>query len=218
MSRKNLVKINYMGIAMEVDAEKDWDRLTQLDIEERRRSVLGDLHFMIHIFDFNLSHEIKTRFLDCFSAAGKARARDVALEGVVNVNHQGELLLLQEARQYHRERGAGKIKNADDFMESAAGFAVKFAEIADTKNVPALRRMIAIMESSGIPDGSRGGIGSEERFMLEKFCDLHISTRSLPTKSALRKACRLNGLEDKKLADNRMKKLGLWGLPTEPEI
>jgi hypothetical protein len=217
--KKNIVKIDYLGITFKVDANESWNRIQSLSIEEQRGSVLTDLHFLIHLHDIDLPLEIRKRFFKNFTNQAARKARDVAIDGLIYTNYEREFLLLHSARDFFRERAAGKFKG--DHMAALGEmttFAIPFAEIIESRDTGALRRMIAIIESKRIPDGSRGGVGSEEGYMLEKFCELHLATRSLPTKKALREACGLGDLSDEKLASKRIKKLGLWGLPTEPEI
>ena len=97
-------------------------------------------------------------------------------------------------------------------------FCIGFAEIVRKRDVSALRRMVKIFENGGLPQGERGGLDSEDGCMLEKFVELHMASRSLPTKKALREACKIGGLNPEEVAAARMKKLGLSGLPEKTEI
>ncbi len=219
-TKKNLVTINYAGFdTFKVDADKNWQELNLLPIHERREQSISILHFLIQIHEIDLPENIKNRFLQFYCAPDAIKARDVAFSGLTHSNHKRESEMIDCAQDFLAQRDHGKFK--DDLNEglfALAPIALQFAEIIEKRDVPALRRIIAIIESRGIPEGSRSGAGSEDRYMLEKFCELHLATRSLPTKKALRKACGLSDRVDEKLATKRMKKLGLWGLPTEPEL
>ncbi len=217
-AKSEIAKIKYHGITLEVDPDQNWLDLKSLPIEDQRNQVLTDLHFLIHLGTIDLPYSIKTRFFDYFTKPECNHSREVAKWGIVESNYSNEAHLVESALKFSHDRKSGKIQSQDAFFRSTASLALEITEIIEKRDVAALRRIISIIENKGIPEGSRGGVGSEDGYMLEKFCDLHLATRSLPTKKALRDACGLGAREDEKMASKRMDKLGLKGLPTEPEI
>jgi hypothetical protein len=218
--KKNLVKINYAALpTFKVDADQNWAELKSLPIHDRREQAISILHFLIQIHEIDLPEKIKNRFLKFYCAPDAIKARDVAFSGLTFANHEKESVMIDCAQDFLARRDHGKFKDdQNEGLFALAPIALQFAEIIEKRDVPALRRIIAIIESKGAPDGSRGGIGSEDGYMLEKFADLYLATRSLPTKKALRDACGLGKRADEKMASKRIDKLGLKGLPTEPEI
>lgn len=214
------MKISYAGLpSIKIDPDKHWQDLKSMPIQDQRESVTTVLHFLFQIHEINLPQKIKERFLQYYCDQSAIMARDVAFKGLTEKNRAEVLLLVSITQSFIDSRNNSEFAdNLEDGLHALAPIGFKFAEIIEKRDVAALRRIINIIESKGASEGSRGGIGSEDGCMLEKFCDLHLATRSLPTKKALRDACGLGAREDEKLATKRMKKLGLWGLPTEPEI
>jgi hypothetical protein len=216
---KRIATVQYLGITFDVDVDAHWKRFLGDTPPNQLGSISTDLHFLIQLGCMDLSYPIKTRFLKFYSDPSKIKHRGISINGLVSTNYEAELNILREAALFQHKRTTGKYRdNLDVAHMDMTSFAVEFAEIVQRRDVPALRRMINIIEAGGVPSGERGGVGSADRYMLEMFCKLHLATRSLPTKKQLRNACGLGKLEDEKLAAKRMKKLGLWGLPTEPEI
>lgn len=174
---------------------------------------------MIQLHFIDISQSIKDRFFGYFSSASAIDSRKCAIDGLVQKNYEQADFLLDTTQSFIRDRATGQYADDKDHgFAMMAAIAASFADIIEKRDTATLRRVINVIENRGVPDGSRGGIGSEDRYMLEKFAELHAANRSLPTKKALRDACGLKAREDEKLAAKRMKKLGLWGLPTEPEI
>ena len=214
-----IAAIDFFGFALDVDVDADWKELLADTPQNQVSAISTSYHFLIQLGCMRLPYAFKTRFLAHYSAPAAVKARDVAIDGLVSVNHEAELHIIREAAEFQHNRTEGKYRDKPEQAHlDMTSFAVGFAEIVQKKDVPALRRMINVIEARGIPDGERGGIGSADGYMLEKFCELHLATRSLPTKIQLRNACGLGSLEDENQATKRMKKLGLWGLPTEPEM
>lgn len=204
---------------LRIDVDKWWQTLLAMPPAERVGAALSPWRITINMVGVELPDRIKNRFLDHFLDPEAEDARAVALGGLVAANHDREMGIIESARQFDRRRLAGEYAGR---LEDAAGdmilFAPCFAEIVANRDVSSLRRMINILEAGGLPAGERGGIGSADGYMLEKFAELHVASRSLPTKKALRDACGLGKNEDEKISSKRMNKLGLRGLPTEPEI
>jgi hypothetical protein len=216
---KKISAIQWCGTKLDIDADKDWKRLLEESPEEQVAAIAWDLHFLIHLGWMDLPHAIKTRFFSEYTKPAAIKTRGVAIDGLIASNYDNEMDLVTSAAQFHRDRHAGRYKDRlEDAHCDAVLIAARMGEIVAGRDVAALRRMIAILESRGLPQGDRGGISSEDGYMFRKFCELHIQTRSLPTKKQLREACGLGDRSWEKLASKRMRKLGLWGLPTEPEI
>lgn len=208
--------------ALNLDAGESWKEWVSLTPSERCEEM-GTWHFTIHLPHMDLPPRIKKRFWNHFSCAKAEIARAVAAMGTKAANHCSEMSLALDAIGFHQDIKSGRIKNElKNGKNPGLAIAAKFSEmafsVAKSGDAAPLRRLITILESNMLPIGDRGGISSEDGFMLQQFTELHTATRSLPTKAELRKACGLNKLDDKKLADKRMKKLGLAGLPTELEI
>ena len=214
-----IAAIDLGGLTLDIDVDTDWKRLLADTPQDQVAEISTGFHFLIHLGAMRLPYSIKTRFLSCYSAPAAVKARDVAIDGLVSVNHEAELHIIREAAEFQHNRLAGKYRDKPDQAHSDMTlFAIGFAEIVQRRDAAALRRLISIIEAGKMPDGERGGIGSADGEMLEKFCKLHLASRSLPTKKQLRNECGLGSLEDEKMATKRMRKLGLWGLPTEPEM
>ncbi|MCX6880759.1 MAG: hypothetical protein NTW21_44185 [Verrucomicrobia bacterium] len=214
-----IATVHIEGMTLKVDVDEAWKRLLSDAPQKQVASISTGFHFLIHLGCMALPYAIKTRFLSHYSAPKAIKARDIAIDGLVAVNHERELHILEQAGAFHHNLTTGKYRDDDDRMNmDMLLFAVGFAEVVYKRDAAALRRMINIIEAGRMPPGERGGVGSADGYMLEKFCELHLATRSLPTKKRLRNECGLGGLENEKIAAKRMKKLGLWGLPTEPEI
>jgi hypothetical protein len=218
--KKDLVKFDVSGFpTLHIDPDKKWEHLKTLSVENRRESILTDFHFLIQLHAMKISEKIKTRFIKDFTKSAAIKHRSVAMRGLIQANYDRVFDLLINAVDLDKGRECGAFTDDKESGFSAmAVVSIGFSEIIAKRDTASLRRMITIIENKGIPDGTRGGVGSEEGYMLEKFCDLHFATRSLPTKKALREACKIQGNNPDKLAEKMMKKLGLWGLPTEPEI
>ena len=212
-----------LSVPWEVDADDHWETFLAKSSRERCVTMANQLHFVIQLPHIDLTEKIKRKFWDHFATEKADRVRNAALYGTKEANHEGEFLSVRLALNFHNTRIEGGYRDRlEDFKNDSVGLALTFSEMIASRNVPALRRIITIIEEKGMPDGKRSGCGSgcgsELGYMLEKFAELHATTRSLPTKAQLRKACGLNRTEDKKPADKMMNKLGLKGLPTEPQI
>jgi hypothetical protein len=173
------------------------------------------------LFTGCLRHELKDgtakeRFLKSFYDLEAEKKRHVAFYGLVENRYENELAMICQARRFHESFTAGTCDESD-VARAMSGFAIAFAELVAKRDAPAFSRMLKIIEGKNqLPESERGGIGTENRYMLEKFCDLYMTTGELPTKMALRVACGLNDKKkaNRKAADKRMKELGLAGLPT----
>ncbi len=215
----SIVECKLMGIDCKIDGEKHWRDFTAQSSEERLTQCSDSIHFLIQLHFMDISEKIRNRFLKYFSTPAAQASRKGAIDGLVAKNYAQADHLLSLAQSFIRDRDSGEYStDTDSGMAAMAAIALGFADIINNRDVSSLQRMIKIIENKGVPDGVRGGVGAEERYMLEKFTELHLTSRSLPTKKALRDACGLGAREDEKLATKRMKKFGLWGLPTEPEI
>lgn len=219
-TKKNVVEVSFDGLpTIKTNADKEWEKLQSLPIQERREKSISILHFVIQIHVIDLPEKIKARFLKHYCEPKAIHARDVAFSGLKQTNARRSCEMIDCVNDFLRSRDQNDFADdSEDGLYALAPIALQFAEIVEKRDVTALRHIIALIESKGTIEGARGGIGSEDGYMLEKFCDLHLATRSLPTKKALRDACGLGERIDEKTAAKRMKKLGLWGLPTEPEI
>jgi hypothetical protein len=206
-----------------IDPVEQWSLLLEETPEDQLISIVPVSHFLTHLPLMNVPSNMANRFIKEYGRPEKEHARSVAAFGLVETSHGEQWMLWDRARHFADAAGItcawGDHKPSEKFINTLARIvALGFSEIVANKDVPALRRMISIIESQDMPKGIRGGPCSEEYDMLLNFSKLHLRDKSLPTKKQLREACGLNDLASKKLAEKRMKKLGLWGLPTEPEI
>ena len=197
-----------------IDIDEHWKGLLERPAEARLGMVSSPFHFLIHLQHMGLPDAIKERFYSNYCKPSAVKARDVALWGLVGSNYSNEMRIIQAAEDFNQRRAEGFYKDHPDLFEmNLLGFAIGFADILRDSNTSALRRMVKILESGGLPQSERGGLDSEDGYMLEKFVELHLESRSLPTKKALRDACKIGGLNPEEVAAARMKKLGLSGLP-----
>jgi len=215
---KRIATVDFCGIPIDIDIDAHWKEFLADTPQNRVSAISTGYHFVIQLGCMDLPRAIKTRFLAHYTTRAADKARSVAIDGLVSVNHEAELHIIREAAQFQQNRAEGKyLDKPDQAHMDMTLFAIGFAEIVQRRDAAALRRMISIIEAGKMPDGERGGIGSADGDMLEKFCELHLESRSLPTKKQLRQACGFGDESWEKLASKRMRKLGLWGLPTEPE-
>ncbi len=204
-------------LAVVVDVEAHWEDLISRPPESRLGVVAGPMHWMIHLDGINLPDAIKDRFWSHYTAPGKDSARDVAIYGLTAANSASERRILDGAETFKSLLEEGHYaKRPEQMNDDMLLFALGFADIVRKRDTAALRRMVKIID--GNEDNQRGGYGSELGEMFREFVNLHVETRSLPTKKALRHACGLGDRESEKIAAKMMKTLGLWGLPTEREV
>jgi hypothetical protein len=204
---------------IKIDVDEHWNGVLERTAEDRLGFVSSPFHFLIHLQHMDLPDAIKDRFYSNYSKPSAVKARDVALWGLVGSNYSNEMTIIHAAEDFNQRRAEGFYKDHPDLFEmNLLGFAIGFADILRDGNTSALRRMVKILESGGLPQSERGGLDSEDGYMLEKFVELHMASRSLPTKKALREACKIGGLNPEEVAAARMKKLGLSGLPGKTEI
>lgn len=216
-TEKRTVTLELEGVGVTIDIDENWQGLLARDHDNRLGLVSSPFHFLIHLKHMDLPEEIKNRFWTHYTTAAAVKARDVATYGLTATNSSRERYILDAAVTLHEQLAEGFYANRpESFMyNDMLVFAMAFAEIVHNRDAAALRRMVKILEDGGLASNERGGVGSADGDMFEKFVVLHIETRSLPTKMALRNACGLGDRADYKVASKRMKKLGLWGLPTE---
>jgi len=204
---------------IKIDVDEHWNGVLERPAEDRLGFVSSPFHFLIHLQHMDLPDAIKDRFYLNYSKPSAVKARDVALWGLVGSNYGNELSILHSVDDFNERRMAGWYKGRPALFDmDMLRFAIGFAEIVRKRDVSALRRMVKILENGGLPQGERGGLDSEDGCMLEKFVELHLQSRSLPTKKVLREACKIGGLNPEEVAAARMKKLGLSGLPEKTEI
>lgn len=218
-SETRLMKYFIGSLEIDVDPDMAWQDVLDEGSREQVASVADSYHFAIQLQVIELPLAMKKQFWQHYAKPDAEDARTRAYLGLAHRNHLEEFKLVQDAISYQRRTGEGFYREDQKrFLEGGWQIGYKFSELIAVGDAPALRRIANIIEAGGIPEGRRGGIASEDGYMLENFVKLHLASRCLPTKKQLRAACGLNAIEDKKLADKRMRKLGLWGLPTELEI
>ncbi|MFZ9937167.1 MAG: hypothetical protein ACO3JG_08905 [Luteolibacter sp.] len=220
---KRIATISYgdgeIQTPIEIDVDEHWNGVLERTPEERLNFVSSPFHFLIHLQHMELPTSIKDRFYAHYCKPSAVKARDVARWGLVASNYNNELSILYAVDDFNQRRIAGCYKDRPGLFDmDMLRFCIGFAEIVRKRDVSALRRMVKILENGGLPQGERGGLDSEDGCMLEKFVELHLQSRSLPTKKALREACKIGGLNPEEVAAARMKKLGLSGLPEKTEI
>lgn len=220
---KRIATISYgdgeIQTPIEIDVDEHWDGVLERTPEDRLNFVSSPFHFLIHLQHMDLPAAIKDRFYAHYSKPSAVKVRDVALWGLVASNYGNELSILHSVDDFNERRTAGWYKDRPGLFDmDMLRFAIGFAEIVRKRDVSAFRRMEKILKSGGLPQGERGGLDSEDGFMFKNFVELHLASRSLPTKKALREACRIGGLNPEEVAAARMKKLGLSGLPEKTEI
>ncbi len=205
-------------IPFEIDVDVHWNGVLERTPEERLNFVSSPFHFLICLQHMDLPAALKDRFYAHYSKESAIKARDVALWGLVASNYGNELSILHSVDGFNERRMAGWYKDRPGLFEmDMLRFAIGFAEIVRKRDASAFRRMEKILKTGGLPQGERGGLESEDGFMFKKFVELHIESRSLPTKKTLREACEIGGLNPEEVAAARMKKLGLSGLPEKAE-
>ena len=220
MKNDNITRVNFAGLAMEFTPEKvtaRWQDFSSSPLAEQVQRVCGDAHWMIHGLSLNVPSEIFLRFWKAFDTPKCEKARAVAVIGLKNANHQEAIHIVEEAKEFDERR---RLAQSEYAQCCAWTFASRLSEAIVNGNVLLMKQILAVMEAEkqkASNPNRRGGSCSEDGYMFQQFTKLHAESRSLPSKAQLRRACGLNNLEDKKTADDRMKKLGLWGLPTEAE-
>jgi hypothetical protein len=222
MKKKTKLRLNcgeILIVEKEFNVADHWKAVDDMPNDTRLHYVSSPFHFMIVLKHMELPELVKERFLYHYTASAAEKARDVALLGIVGSNYSKEISIINAAVEFHQALLDGTYADHPDRLENdMLPFALSFAKIAHSFDVQAIERMLRIVKVRGLPPGVRGGEDSKSREMFERFEELHVYTRSLPTKMELRKACGLADLADAKVASVRMKKLGLAGLPTKSDL
>jgi hypothetical protein len=205
--------------------DRKWAELKKSPSEERLDCILDPTHWLTALPAIDLPEEIKDRFFANFTEPEAIRNRRVAHRGLTAANYSKEAELVDAVLSYGDQKKGifeGKrdaIHDPELLMINAHSICEDFCELIEEGNIPALRRIINIVENGmRVPISQRGGHSSVAGQMLLQFSSLHIYSRSLPTKKQLREACGLGDRADEKVATKMMKDLGLFGLPTAREV
>ena len=213
------------GHKLHVSIDRKWTELKKSPSEERLDCILDPTHWLTALPAIDLPEEIKDRFFANFIDPEAMRNRQIAHRGLTAANYSKEAQLVdavlsygdQKKRIFEGKRDA--IHDPELLMINARFICEDFCDLIEEGNIPALRRIINIVENGiRVPSSQRGGLGSVAGQMLLQFSSLHIYSRSMPTKKQLREACGLGDRVDEKVAAKMMKELGLSGLPTAREV
>jgi hypothetical protein len=213
------------GYILNRPIDRIWTELKKIPNQERLDSMVDPKYWLVALPAMDLPEEIKTRFFESFTKPEAIRNRKVAHLGLTTANHETEAQLVdyvmrnEDIKQEVFSGRRNALYDPENVLMNYESIGEKFSELIVQGNIPALRRIIAIIENGQVaPNSQRGGLGSVAGQMLLQFSSLHIYSRSLPTKKQLREACGLGDRADEKVATKMMKDLGLFGLPTAREV
>ena len=195
-----MTTFSYGTASIPIDVDQHWNEFLNSDTDTQLETVSNDDTFwLIQLPWMDSPDEAKTVFWNAFATQTADRCREVAVRGAEYANKRQLLHLLQMAHRVSQMTGKRR-------MELAAVLGCQFADIVAEQDPKIFRRMTELVENNGIPE-----VGGDTRNskILRSFTDFVKTNRSLPTKSAIRKAV---GGDEKKFSA-ALKELGLSGLP-----
>lgn len=213
------------------DIDFYWRTLLEEQADDRAEAIcLDGVHWFGLLRHIDLPQQTKDSFWSAFRKAEAVENRREALIGLKQARRNAEVSILNDTKKaisaldassrmqiYHmmndNKEGILREINFSTLIMSNIGH--KFAKLVRSGDYKAFDKISEILKNGIEIDSatSKGGEFTTDGIVLRKFVDLHVESRSLPTKKELREKSGLG--RDMKAAGKSMKKLGLSGLPTK---